>query len=259
MKAAAFTWEAPETTEAAARAAARGSRLIAGGQSLGPMLNLRIAQPDFVVSIAQISDMHTVNDTESHIMIGACVTHSQIEDGFAPDIGNRILPRIAANIAYRAVRNRGTIGGSLCHADPAADWVTTLLALNAEALTTSRAIPLQDFFTGAFRTCLTKGEILTAVRIPKLGAEQKFGYYKSCRKPGEFAHAMAAILQTGTKNRIVIGAMGGVPLVFEGVEAEPATIATALSARAPGLDDITRHMQLIAVKRAFESFADVHG
>jgi carbon-monoxide dehydrogenase medium subunit len=153
------------------------------------------------------------------------------------------------------VRNRGTIGGSLCHADPAADWVTTLLALNAEALTSSRAVPLQDFFTGAFRTCLAQGEILTAVRIPRLGGEQKFGYYKACRKPGEFAHAMAAILQTGAQNRVVIGAMGGIPLVFEDVEAQPETIATALKHRAPALDDVTRHMQLIAVKRAFESLA----
>jgi carbon-monoxide dehydrogenase medium subunit len=255
MKSAAFTWEAPETLQAASRAAGQGGRLIAGGQSLGPMLNLRIAQPESVVSISQISEMRAVSETESYVVLGAGITHSQIEDGRVPDIGSRILARIAANIAYRAVRNRGTIGGSLCHADPAADWVTTLLALNAEALTSTRAIALQDFFTGAFRTCLAPGEILTAVRIPKPGAGAKFGYYKACRKPGEFAHAMAAILQTGTKNRIVIGAMGGVPLVFEGIEAEPAAVAPALAARAPALDAVTRHMQLIAVKRAFENLA----
>jgi carbon-monoxide dehydrogenase medium subunit len=255
MKAAVFTWEAPESLQAASRAAGQGSRLIAGGQSLGPMLNLRIAQPESVVSITQIADMRGTSETASHVILGACITHSQIEDGLVPDIGSKILPRIAANIAYRAVRNRGTIGGSLCHADPAADWVTTLLALNAEALTSSRAIALQEFFTGAFRTCLAPGEILTAIRIPKLGGDKKFGYYKACRKPGEFAHAMAAILQTGAKNRIVIGAMGGIPLVFEGIEAEPATIATALATRAPALDAVTRHMQLIAVKRAFENLA----
>jgi carbon-monoxide dehydrogenase medium subunit len=255
MKAAAFTWEAPASLQAASRAAGQGSRIIAGGQSLGPMLNLRIAQPESVVSISQISEMYAASDTESYVVLGAGITHAQIEDGLVPDIGSRILARIAANIAYRAVRNRGTIGGSLCHADPAADWVTTLIALNAEALTSSRTLPLQEFFTGAFRTCLTQREILTAIRIPKLGADSKFGYYKACRKPGEFAHAMAAILQTGTKNRIVIGAVGGVPLVFEGIEAEPATIATALRTRAPALDDVTRHMQLIAVKRAFESLA----
>jgi carbon-monoxide dehydrogenase medium subunit len=255
MKAAAFTWQAPDTTDAAARAAGQGARIMAGGQSLGPMLNLRIAQPESVVSILQIPGLMDVSETATHVILGAAITHSQIEDGLTPDAGNKILSRIAANIAYRAVRNRGTIGGSLCHADPAADWVTTLLALNAEVLTSNRAMALQDFLTGAFRTCLAPGEILTAVRIPKLGAEQKFGYYKSCRKPGEFAHAMAAILQTGTKNRIVIGAMGGVPLVFEGFEAEPTTIAPALATRASDLDAITRHMQLIAVKRAFESLA----
>jgi carbon-monoxide dehydrogenase medium subunit len=255
MKAAGFTWESPETTEAATRAAGQGARIMAGGQSLGPMLNLRIAQPDSIVSISQITEMRGASETETHVILGAAITHSQIEDGFTPDIGAKVLQRIAANIAYRAVRNRGTIGGSLCHADPAADWVTTLLALNAEALTSTRTIALQDFFTGAFRTCLTPGEILTAIRIPRLGGEQKFGYYKACRKRGEFAHAMAAILQTGTKNRIVIGAMGGIPLVFEDIEAEPKTIASALIARMPALDDVSRHMQLIAVKRAFECLA----
>jgi carbon-monoxide dehydrogenase medium subunit len=257
MKAAAFSWETAETIGQAGGAAARGAKVIAGGQSLGPMLNLRLAQPEALVSIGHLPALQAVSETDSEISIGAGVTHAQIADGRVPDIGGQILPRIAEHIAYRAVRNRGTIGGSLCHADPAADWVTTLLALGATALISDgermRAVELADFFTGAFRTCLGAAEILQAVRIPKLTVGARFGYYKACRKPGEFAHAMAAVFISPAENRIVIGALGVMPLVFEQAEAAPQSIAAALAARAPQLDDVARHMQLVAVKRASES------
>jgi carbon-monoxide dehydrogenase medium subunit len=166
------------------------------------------------------------------------------------------LRSIAETIAYRAVRNRGTIGGSLCHADPAADWVTTLLALDAEALTFApgggRAIRLRDFFVGAFRTVLTPGEVLRAVRIQKLGATARWGYVKACRKPGEFAHAMAAVFTEHGLRRVVIGALGTVPLVFDGDAAEPDAIALAWQAREPDVDDATRHMQMTVLRRAEE-------
>ncbi len=233
-----------------------GGWVMAGGQSLGPMLNLRVAQPGRLVSIRKLDDMCGVNETESNVVIGACVTHAMIADGMVPDIGQNILPRIAEAIAYRAVRNRGTIGGSLCHADPAADWVTTLLALDAEALTFApgggRAIRLRDFFAGAFRTILKPGEFLRAVRIQKLRPSARWGYFKACRKPGEFAHAMAAVFEDAGLRRVVIGAMGNVPLVFEGHETEPSAVAAALQAKAPHMDDVARHMQLVALRRADE-------
>lgn len=255
MKPASFALAEAETLPLASAAILQGARPMSGGQSLGPMLNLRVAQPESLVGLTRLDALRGASETATHILIGAGVTHARIEDGETPDLGGKILAGIAANIAYRAVRNRGTIGGSLCHADPAADWVTTLLALNAEALvfsrTGERAIRLKDFFTGAFRTTLTPGEILRAVKIPKFLHGETFGYYKSCRKPGEFAHAMAAVL-TGPEPRIVIGAMGGIPLLLEGDEATPQSVASALGNHAAGLDDVTRHMQLIAVKRAFE-------
>lgn len=255
MKPAPFTWYAAAALTTAAPALAAGARVIAGGQSLGPMLNLRIAQPDTLVSIARLPALTGVSDSGDHVVIGACVTHAQIEDGLVPDIGGGILPRVAANIAYRAVRNQGTIGGSLCHADPAADWVTVLLALSAQALTHGpdgdRAIPLEAFFTGAFRNALAAGEILRAVRIPRLKPGARFGYYKACRKPGEFAHAMAAVCEDGVDRRVVIGALGGTPMVLKGADAAPDQVGDAFRIRAAALDQVTRHMQLIAVKRAF--------
>ncbi len=223
MKAAAFTLQNPADLQAAGAALAAGARPLAGGQSLGPMLNFRVAQPPALLRLAALPELGGVAATPSHIFIGAAVTHAQIADGLAPDVGGNILPAIAEGIAYRAVRNRGTIGGSLCHADPAADWLCTLVALGADAITfranaASRAVPLRDFVAGAFRTVLQPGEILRAVRIPRRSATSCWGYTKACRKTGEFAHAMAAVLQDEPAGltRIVVGAMGGPPLVFEG-------------------------------------------
>ena len=256
MKAAAFELATPMALADASSMLSEGGRAIAGGQSLGPMLNLRVAQPKRLVSIRGLADLRGAQETETHVTIGACVTHAMIADELAPDIGQNILPRIAENIAHRAVRNRGTIGGSLCHADPAADWVTTLLALDAEAQTFGpgggRAIPLRAFFAGAFRTVLMPGEVLRAVRVAKLRPSGRWGYFKACRKPGEFAHAMAAVFEDAGLRRVVIGAIGAAPLVFEGAEAEPAAVSEALRAKAPDLDDATRHMQLVALRRADE-------
>jgi carbon-monoxide dehydrogenase medium subunit len=253
VKAASFEFEAAADVAGASRAMAAGARAVAGGQSLGPMLNLRIAQPETLVGLRTLPELCGVSETASHVVIGAAVTHARIEDGLTPDVGNGVLARVAAGIAYRAVRNRGTIGGSLCHADPAADWVTVLTALGAQALIDGdggvRAVLVRDFFAGAFRTVLAPGEILRAVQVPKFLNGERFGYFKACRKPGEFAHAMAAVFEAPGARRVVIGAMGGVPLCLEGDAASPHKVASAL----PGvMDEIDRHMQLVAVKRAFE-------
>ena len=108
--------------------------MLAGGQSLGPMLNLRLAQPRLLVQVDRLPELAGVAADADAVTIGACVTHAAIADGRVPDIGGNVLARVADDIAYRAVRNRGTIGGSLCHADPAADWVTVLTALDAIAV-----------------------------------------------------------------------------------------------------------------------------
>ena len=261
MKPAAFTLDQPASpSQLAAMLTERGeSRIMAGGQSLGPMLNLRLARPSHVVSIAGLADLTAVEDAKDAVIIGACVTHAAIADGRVPDIGKGILPAIAQNIAYRAVRNRGTIGGSLCHADPAADWLCTLTALDAAVLTLSpeggRAIALTNFVVGPFRNALQPGEIVQAVRIPKVSPDARWGYYKACRKPGEFAHAMAAVLVDPARNirRAVIGAVGGAPIVLDGANLTPEIAERALMRS--GLDEIGRGMQLVALRRAMERAA----
>src|SRR5262249_44878086 len=135
-----------------------GARLVAGAQSLGPMLNLRLAQPRLLIDITGIRDLTRIEETGEAVTIGACVTTANIEDGRLPGADFDPLRGIASGIAYRAVRNRGTVGGSLCHADPAADWVTVLSALGAACLVTgasgTRRVPVDQFITGAYETAL---------------------------------------------------------------------------------------------------------
>ena len=261
MKSAAFDLDQPDNLPqlTAIQSERSGGRIMAGGQSLGPMLNLRLARPTHIVSIAGLPDLNAVQETTDAVIIGACVTHASIADGRVPDVGKGILPAIAEGIAYRAVRNRGTIGGSLCHADPAADWLCTLTALDAAVLTLGpaggRAIALTKFVTGPFRNALHPDEIVQAVRIPKISADARWGYYKACRKPGEFAHAMVAVLIDPARSfrRAVIGAVGGAPIVLDGESLSRESAERALMQS--GLDEIGRGMQLSALRRALERAA----
>src|SRR6202049_2923417 len=98
------------------------------------MLNLRLVEPDLIIDISGLSELKFAERRGNELVIGACVTHGDIEDGRIPDVTRGAMQRVASAIAYRAVRNRGTIGGSLAHADPAADWLTALAALGAEAV-----------------------------------------------------------------------------------------------------------------------------
>jgi carbon-monoxide dehydrogenase medium subunit len=199
-----------------------GAKLIAGGQSLGPMLNLRLVQPRVLIDIAGIPELTAVDETRDGISIGAAITAADIEDGRIPSKAVPMLPRIAGGIAYRAVRNRGTIGGSLCHADPAADWVCTMTALGASARLVNhagaaRSVAIEDFVTAAFETTLTDAEVLVAVTIPFLSGAARFGYSKISRKVGKFAMANAVVLFDPERQvfRAIMGATDGKPILIE--------------------------------------------
>lgn len=223
MKPVAFDYERAASLPDAASLLAQSSgfaKLIAGGQSLGPMLNLRLAQPDLLVDITSIPELTSVTDRGDHLEIGACVTHADIEDGRVPDHFNGLLRHVAGRIAYRAVRNRGTIGGSLAHADPAADWISALSLAGAEALVWSRGkdrvIPVADLVVSSFTTVLQTDELLRAVRIPKLSAAARWGFFKFSQKAGEFAHIIGGVLHDPSRNvfRAVIGAIETAPIVI---------------------------------------------
>ena len=198
------------------------AKLVAGGQSLGPMLNLRLVQPSMLIDIAGLPELSEVSEDSTELRIGACVTAANIEDGRLPLAGAPMLPRIAGGIAYRAVRNRGTIGGSLCHADPAADWVSTLVALSAvceicDAQGKLRRVPVHKFVTAAFENALSPGEILQAVFIPRMPAGARFSHHKVSRKFGKFAIASGTVFYNPAQQvlRAVIGATHGRPIVID--------------------------------------------
>ena len=194
MKPARFEYERPADIAGAIALLQREDivvKIIAGGQSLGPMLNLRLAQPDLLVDITGIAELKRVEENSDAIVVGACVTHSDMEDARVPDVTHGALPAVARGIAYRAVRNRGTIGGSLAHADPSADWVASLAAIGADVLIRGpagrRSLAIADFVTGVFEVALASGEMVEGVRIPRLSPTARWGYYKICRKTGELA------------------------------------------------------------------------
>jgi carbon-monoxide dehydrogenase medium subunit len=224
VKPAAFDYLRPRSVAdaASALAAAAGeAKVMAGGQSLGPMLNLRLVQPRLVVDIAGIPELTAAEEDAEEVRLGACVTAANIEDGRAPTASVPMLPRVAGGIAYRAVRNRGTIGGSLCHADPAADWVSALAALGATCVATdgraSRRIPVHAFVTAAFETALNPDEVLEAVIVPKVSKRARFGWHKISRKTGKFAMAIGAVLFDPERGlfRAVMGATHGRPILVE--------------------------------------------
>ena len=224
MKPAPFDYARPATIAEAVdllRRHAGAARVLAGGQSLGPMLNLRLAQPELIVDLGAISELRTATESDDGIEIGACVTHAMIEDGRVPDVTCGLMRHVAGDIAYRAIRNRGTIGGSVCHADPAADWLSALILLSAQVsivgMNGKRSLGLGQFMRGSYETALADDEIVVAIRIARLPPGTRWAYYKVCRKPGEFAESIVAVMAsvTGGRSRLVLGAIDRVPSVFD--------------------------------------------
>jgi len=223
MKAPAVDYVRPrslaEAIDQLARAAGE-ARVIAGGQSLVAMMNLRIASPGLLIDIARLPELAVVAEDEDAVILGACVTHCAIEDGLVADPSRGLMPRVAATLGYRAIRTRGTIGGSLALADPSAEWPAVFAALDAEVMLTGssgrRSLKSTEFGTGIFETKLAADEIIESVCIPRLSTDARWGYLKLCRKSGEFASALAVVISDRGRgySRVVLGAANGAPLVL---------------------------------------------
>jgi carbon-monoxide dehydrogenase medium subunit len=269
MKAAAFEYLRPADLAGALKALASlpgEAKPLGGGQSLGPMLNLRLARPKLLVDVSRLASMSAIEDRGSLWRIGGAVTHSAIEDAKLP--GGEPLCSVARGIAYRIIRNRGTIGGSLAHADPAADWPLALPALGAEVLIAGpageRRVPAADFMKGAFATALAEDELVVAVEVPKLSADARWGYWKFCRKTGEFPEASAAVLLDPQRRlaRLWVGALNGAPQPMDALAADLAqrgglaasedAVSRALERVAPDLDAAQRRLHITAVRRAVQ-------
>ena len=220
MKAAAFDYEKPLACDEAIRLVTPTDgmgKFVSGSQSLGPMMNLRLAQPELLVDLRGIAALRETRSDGEYGVIGACVTHAEIEDGAIEDFTQGLMAHVARGIAYRAVRNRGTLGGSLAHADPAADWINVMSGLDAEFLIAgpqgARTVKSADWMIGAFTTALEPEDMLTGVRIRKLSDSARWSYYKFNRKPGEFAEAIALVIDDAAAGvcRALIGALDGAP------------------------------------------------
>ena len=242
-----------------------GTKLIGGGQSLGPMLNLRLSRPRVLVDISSVEALRGVESTRESLIAGAAATHSQIEDRPASDPIEHAMREVAAGIAYRAVRNRGTIGGSIVHADPAADWASFLLCADARVRITgpmgNRDVPMREFTHAAYTTALAPDEIVTRIEIPRTTARARFGFYKLCRKTGELAEAIGAVLVDPERRycRVVAGAVGSKPVILPDVTralaltTTPPALETLRGAIAAGTrehDPVKLQMASVAVRRA---------
>ncbi len=274
MKPVAFDYACPTTLSEAIALLARspGAKLLAGGQTLGPMLNLRLVQPERLIDITRIRELLRVEDGRDGILLGACVTHAAVEDRRIPDATNGFLPRVARGIAYRAVRSRGTLGGSLAYADPAADWLACFVAMDAEIIVASprgeRRVRLAEFMRGALDCDLAFDEILSAIRLPKLTPGARAGYHKICRKTGEFAEAIGVFLHDPDRgiSRFVSGATSSRPIVIDGsdllgssarMRPAPSAFDTeaamgCLARAGLGHDPYELRIHAVALRRAFQ-------
>jgi carbon-monoxide dehydrogenase medium subunit len=206
-----------------------GAKVLAGGQSLGPMLNYRLVRPSHLIDVRQIEVLGGSGASpDGGGWLGAAVTHSAVEDGRAHDPTGGFLRRVAHGIAYRSIRNRGTLGGSLVHADPAADWPVVMCALDATLKIAShaggRTIPAHSFFLGQLETALHPDELLVRIDLPRPPPKLHCGFAKFARKAGDFAESIAvAILDQNEDQEIErasiwLGAAGATPLCIAGVE-----------------------------------------
>ena len=192
MKAAIFDYVVPKTvSEASALLGSTGAATaaIAGGQSLVPMLNLRVALPDLLVDIGRLQELKEVAATPSTIRIGALTTHAAIEDGKLPEAFGGLMQQVACKISYRAVRNHGTIGGSVALADPASDWTGCLMALGAQVrISGLKAVRTEP---------VTADEIIVGFDLPRPNAALRWGFFKVVRKSGAFADSIAFAVAQG--------------------------------------------------------------
>ncbi|MBV9395494.1 MAG: FAD binding domain-containing protein [Methylobacteriaceae bacterium] len=223
MKPAPFTYRAASSSPEAIDALAKEAppRILAGGQSLVPMLNLRLAPADALLDITRIAELRAVEETINSVRYGALTTHASFEDGLVPDASNGLMSHAAGNIAYRAVRTRGTIGGAIALADPAADWVTVCIALEAvlhlQSTSGKRQMQVEEFVLGPYFTAIAEGELISTIEVPKRSASERWGYHKVVVKTGEYAESMAVALLDRARGfaRIVLGATDGAPIVMK--------------------------------------------
>src|ERR1700704_5943177 len=198
MKPAPFRYHAPKTIEEAvatlAEVAGDDGRILAGGQSLVPIMAFRLSRPAHLVDINGVEALRRLAVDGDRLCIGACVRHSAFHRPVVEGPLGKLLATVVRHIAHSPIRTRGTFCGSIANADPAAEWCTVAAALGAEMVARreggTRVIPADQFFAGIMSTALTEDELRTEVPLPLLPADTRIGFYEFSRRAGDFAIAM---------------------------------------------------------------------
>jgi aerobic carbon-monoxide dehydrogenase medium subunit len=271
----AFDYARPRSLdEALGLLAAHGedAKLLAGGHSLIPAMKLRLAQPKVLIDIGGIGDLRSINQQDGKIAIGALTTHYEIESSDLLKRSCPLLPEVAGKIGDVQVRNKGTIGGSCVHADPAGDWPAAMLALDAEfeviGRNGNRTIAAKDFFVGMLTSAIGPDEILKVIRVPATG--KSAAYVKFAQKASGFAIAGVAAVVDKQRKEVAVGITGVAPAAYRAASVEAslrgsdlssATIASAAEKAADGVDPLSdihasaefrAHLACVQAKRALE-------
>lgn len=263
MKPAKFTYACPQTVdEALALLAQEGetAKVLAGGQSLVPLLNLRMAEVGALVDINRLSELSFIKRENGMLHVGALTRHRQLE---VSDVVGAMLPllsRAAAEVGHLAIRNRGTIGGSIAHADPAAEWPLAAVTLNAQFVLRSqnstRTIAARDFFLAPLTTAIEPNELLCEIHFPAASTPTTWGFQEFCRRPGDFALAAVACQLTLDQNKtctaasLAVGGAHSTSLLIAEVE------KSLIGSR--GEDEVLKMVAEVTTK-AVDPPSDVHG
>jgi aerobic carbon-monoxide dehydrogenase medium subunit len=260
MKPAAFDYHAPCTLEEAVGllAALDNAKVLAGGQSLVPMMNFRYVIVDHLVDLAQVEGLRGITVAGGALRIGAMTSQRELE--FSPEVAQHcpLLGEALGHIGHRQTRNRGTIGGSLVHADPAAELPAVCAAHDAEIEIAStrgvRAVPFRDFTAGFMATIVQPDEIVTAIRLPLWPAGHVHGFREFARRRGDFAIAGAAVLlDAGPDARVRRAA-----IALCGIASSPIRLCEAEALLTAGKLDAAAIKSGAALARAIEPLSDIH-
>jgi len=257
------------------------AKAIAGGQSLVPMLAFRLAQPSLLVDLRKLADLRGIRISDAGVTLGAMVRWRDIEEDERLETAHPLLKAAISHVAHYQIRNRGTVGGSIAHADPAAEMPGIAMTCDAEIAVVGKSgahvIQAADFFQGALTTALTTDEIIVEVRLPAWPAGRRWGFQEFARRRGDFAMAAAAVFydqdERGKARNAHVGVIGvgdrplrltAVEDVLNGESIDEATIAkadAATSAAVEPQDDIhasaayRRSLVGTMVERALKSAA----
>ena len=272
---AAFDYEVAESPEHALEllGGREGAKLLAGGHSLLPAMKLRLARPSLLVDIGRLEGLAYVRDTGTQLAIGALTRHRALRDDPLLREHCPLVSTTAGQIGDPQVRHRGTIGGSLAHGDPASDLPAVMLALGAGLVVSGRdgerIVPAAEFFTGVFATALGHGELLTEIRVPKLGSSTGWSYLTFTRRAQDWATVgVAALVHRDNGDvagaSIALASMGATPLRARAAEdavGSGASVADAAELIDDGTDPpsdqaasagFRRHLARVIGRRALE-------